>query len=67
MWKVGHAPLQNNKTMSSVRLKSLLRRLQRNPELFEMYDIIQEQLKAGIVEKNGNEKPVVEREFYLPR
>ena len=68
MWKVGHAPLQNNKTTSRVRLKSLLWRLQRNPELFEMYNrVIQEPIKAaGIVERNDNEKPIGEREFYLP-
>ena len=61
MWKVGHAHLQNNKTMCRLRLKSLLRGLQMNPELFEMYDrVIQEQLKASIVEKIDNEKPVGE-------
>ena len=31
MWKVGHASLQNNKTMSRVRMKSLLRRFESHP------------------------------------
>ena len=67
MWKVNHPPLYNNRSMSMVRLKSLLKRLQQNPELFAMYDkVMQDQLSEGIIEKVDKTISVGKREFYMP-
>ena len=64
-WKANHPELPNNKEGSLGRLNSLVKRLQKDPDLFEKYDeIIKDQLAKGIVEKapsvaNG-------KEFYIP-
>ena len=50
--KPGHGRLLTNKHGSVVRLQGLVRKLQREPDMIEKYDeIIQEQLKEGIVER----------------
>ena len=65
LWKAGHGSLPTNERGSLKRLNSLVRKLEKDPELLEKYDnIIQEQLAEGIIER------VVEnpknREFYIP-
>ena len=65
LWKSNHDALHNNKNGSIARLSSLVRRLQHKPELLEEYDnIIQDQLKQGIIEKITQEPS--EKEFYIP-
>ena len=65
LWKSNHDALHNNKNGSIARLSSLVRRLQHKPELLEEYDnIIQDQLKQGIIEKTTQEPG--EKEFYIP-
>ena len=65
LWKPGHDPLPNNKANSMGRLNNLIKRLQRNPEVFEEYhNVIQDQLKEGIVEE-AKEEPTG-KEFYIP-
>ena len=65
LWKPGHDPLPNNEKNSLGRLTSLVKKLQRDPEVFSQYDsIIRDQLDQGIVEKVT--KDPVGKEFYLP-
>ena len=48
------------------RLESLLKRLKKDPELLQQLDqIIQDQLKEGIIEEVSEDK-VAGKEFYLP-
>jgi hypothetical protein len=53
LWKHSHNPLPNKEKNSLGRLSGLLRKHRRDPELLNQYDdIMQGQLKQGIVEKN---------------
>eukprot|EP00794_Sanderia_malayensis_P008645 gene8645-biopygen6924 len=64
-WKPGHPNLPTNKKLALGRLNSLLRRLDKNPELFKAYDeIINNQLKEGIIEVA--EEKVQGKEHYIP-
>ena len=57
--------LPNNKAGSLARLGNLIRKLKRNPELFdECEKIIEEQKEEGIIETAPDEQRG--REFYLP-
>ena len=62
--KGNHPPLPNNKAGSLRRLGSLVQRLQKTGKLDEYDEIIQEQLREGVVEEA--ESAPVRREFYLP-
>ncbi len=63
-WKASHPPLLNNERGSLCRLDSLVRKLKRTDK-YEAYDeIIQSQLKEGIIE-SATEK-LQGKEFYLP-
>eukprot|EP00794_Sanderia_malayensis_P016265 gene16265-biopygen13818 len=65
LWKAEHAELHNNENGSMGRLSNLVRRLKRNPELFDEYDkIIQDQLAEGIIEKAPS--TAEGKEFYIP-
>ena len=65
LWKANHPPLANNEAGSLRRLESLVKRLQKQPNLLERYDsVIQDQLTQGIVER-VQDKPVA-KEFYIP-
>ena len=65
LWKNAHPNLDNNKSGSLGRLASLVRKLQRDPELFDEYDnIIQQQLEQGIIERVTADPKG--REFYIP-
>eukprot|EP00794_Sanderia_malayensis_P013528 gene13528-biopygen10795 len=51
-WKAKHQPLPTNETVAKSRFNSLVRRLEKEPNLLETYNnIIEQQLKEGIVEK----------------
>ena len=51
-WEVGHPPLPSNYGNALSRLKSQVRRLEKEPEVLREYDhIIKDQLEKGIVEK----------------
>ena len=64
-WKANHPELPNNKEGSLGCLNSLVKRLQKDPDLFEKYDeIIKDQLTEGIVEKAHSEANG--KEFYIP-
>ena len=64
-WKANHPELPNNKEGSLGRLNSLVKQLQKDPELFEKYDeIIKDQLTEGIVETAPSETN--DKEFYIP-
>ena len=65
LWKPGHGRLLTNEHGSIARLEGLVRKLQRDPDMIDKYDeIIQDQLKEGIVERVEEEPN--ERVFYIP-
>ena len=67
IWKDNCSTLASNKSGSLLRLRNLLRNLQKDQKLFEMYDqVIQEQLPEGVVERVTEEVNFGQREFYLP-
>ncbi|XP_065052644.1 uncharacterized protein LOC135681921 [Rhopilema esculentum] len=68
-WKsaTAKASLPDNKKLCEKRLRSQLKRLSRVPEQLEAYDgIIQEQIKAGIVEKAPKKETGVTATHYIP-
>ena len=67
-WKEQHALLPDNYALAVTRLASVLKRLRRNPELFEEYNrIIEEQSSQGIISAVDSDAPVeVGRLHYLP-
>ena len=67
MWKQGKEDLQKNKIGSLRRLQNLIVKLQKSPDLLEIYDsIISNQLKEGIVETVEKSIPPNILEFWLP-
>ena len=65
-WKEGHPQLPDNATNARARLNGLLRKLKSQPEVLNQYhDIIQEQIKQGIVEY-APEEPTGKHTFYMP-
>ena len=64
-WRGNQSPLPNNKAGSLRRLGSLVQRLQKSRKLDEYDEIIQEQLREGVVEEE--ESTPVGRDFYLPQ
>ena len=66
LWKAKSPELPTNKLGSLRRLENLLKRLKKDPELFQQYDqIIRDQLKEGIIEE-VSEGESTGKEFYLP-
>ena len=66
IWKDNKDELRSNKIGSMARLKNMLRRLRKDPVLYQQYDqIIRDQLMEGIVERVRKDEPKG-REFYLP-
>ena len=67
-FKEHHDILPDNYENAVLRLKSNLKRLNNQPEVLQEYDsIIQEQLKAGIIERvNAYEIPEVGKTHYIP-
>ena len=63
-WKGDHPSLPNNISGSLRLLGSLVQRLQKTGRLAAYDEIIQEQLREGVVE--AAEEPAVGREFYIP-
>ena len=69
MWKPGIQQLPNNEMGSKARLRKLVQRLERKPELFDKYEeIIKDQEEQGIIEKmpGGPSGVRPKKEFYLP-
>ena len=65
-WKLGHPPLLTNEIPSKARLKGLIKKLERKPEIMLQYhNIIADQMKQGIIEQ-ALEPPTGEKKFYLP-
>ena len=68
IWKDNCSTLASNKSGSLGRLRNLLRNLQKDQKLFEMYDqVIQEQLAEGVVERVTEEVNFDQQQFYLPQ
>ena len=66
-WKDFHEPLPDNYKLSHNRLRGLLHRLKQTPSILREYDdIIQDQLKKGIVESVLETDPASNRHHYLP-
>ena len=65
-WKVGHKQLPSNYANCASHLKSQIKKLQNNPDLFnECHKIVKDQEENGIIEK-VSELPAAEREYYMP-
>ena len=65
-WKIGHKPLPPNYNVSLLRLKSQVKKLRQNPEIFEKYDeIISQQVQDGIIEQVSEMEPA-DKTHYLP-
>ena len=59
--------MTSNQSRSLGKLRKLLRNLQKNKKLFELYgQLIQEQLAEGVIERVTEEENFGQREFYLP-
>ena len=67
-WKESHPVLPDNYQLSEKRLKHLLTRLRKDPEILQEYDnVIKEQLKEGIVEVVDEQHPgEIGKVHYLP-
>ena len=67
-WRENHPVLSDNYFQSKVRLNSLLKKLQKDPEMMKNYkEVIDDQIEKGIVEKvDTKETPGVGKTFYLP-
>ena len=67
VWTENKVPLNNNKFGSLGRLKSLLKRLEQNPEIFKAYDqVIRDQLVNNVIEKVSENQSENPKEFFLP-
>ena len=65
IWKAVIPDLPSNESGSKARLKKLVQRLEKQPELYDKYEeIMKEQKKEGIIER-APEKSTA-KEFYLP-
>ena len=65
-WKTNHNPVPSNYDCSLSRLKSQLRKLKNEPEIMEEYNnIIQQQLKDGVIETVNGLEPA-KKISYLP-
>ena len=56
-------PLNNNKSGSLGRLKSLLKQLEQNPETFKAYDQI---IRNNVTEKVSENQSENLKEFFMP-
>ena len=65
-WRDGHENLPSNYQLSLARLKSQVRKLQKEPAILEQYDsVITEQISSGVIEKVSDEdEPVAVH--YIP-
>ena len=67
MWTENKVPLNNNKSKSLGRLKSLLKRLEQNSEIFKAYDqVIKDQLVNNVIEKVSKNQSESTKELFLP-
>ena len=65
-WKAGHKALPTNYENSLIRLKSLGKKLRKDPPTLAKYnDIINEQAESGVIEQVTELEPA-EETFYLP-
>ena len=66
IWKDNCSTLTSNKSRSLGKLRKLLRNLQKNKKLFELYgQLIQEQLAEGVIERVTEEENFGQREFKI--
>ena len=67
VWTENKVPLNNNKSGSLGRLKSLLKQLEENPEIFKAYDqVIRDQLVNNVIEKVSENQCENPKEFFRP-
>ena len=65
-WKAGHGSVPSNYNTCIARLKSKVRKLRQNRDIFESYDKnISDQIETGIVSKVSNME-TAEKMSYLP-
>ena len=63
-WKSNHPELSNNETRSQRRLQQLIQKLEHDRNYVKYNEVIQEQIKQGIVEPAPLD--TAGKEFYLP-
>ena len=67
LWTENKVPLNNNKSGILGHLKSHLKRLEQNPEIFKAYDqVIRDQLVNNLIEKVSENQSENPKEFLLP-
>ncbi|GBO43938.1 hypothetical protein AVEN_253841-1 [Araneus ventricosus] len=65
IWKSEMGQLENNFLAALRRFKNLRNRLNRNPDIFQQYkNVIEEQIKEGIVEECSQE--ITELSYFMP-
>jgi len=65
-WKAGHKALPTNYENSLMRMKSLGKKLRKDPQTLDKYnDILIEQVESGVIEQVTELEPA-EKTFYLP-
>ncbi|XP_053388749.1 uncharacterized protein LOC123533693 [Mercenaria mercenaria] len=66
-WKEDHAPLPTNLEVTKKRTESLVRRLRREPNIFQKYsEIIQDQERRDFIEKVDENEQQPDRMHYIP-
>ena len=67
LWKVGHPTLSTNEKGSLARLSALLKKLKRQPDLYQDYNaVIKDYLNQGIVERVSCDAMPHGKVFYIP-
>ena len=67
LWKVGHPTLSTNEKGSLARLSTLLKKLKRQPDLYQDYNaVIKDYLNQGIVERVSCNAMPHGKVFYIP-
>ena len=65
-WKTTHPPLPTNKSTCERRVRSLIRKLSKTPEILKIYNgIIEEQLRRGFIE-TVPESELAKTSHYIP-
>ena len=67
LWKVGHPMLSTNENGSLARLSTLLKKLKRQPDLYQDYNsVIKDYLNQGIIERVSCDAMPHRKVFYIP-
>ena len=66
-WRNDHPPLPTNKAVSDARTRSMLRRLEKDPNALQQYDkVIRDQEERGFIERVPESSPPLKQSHYIP-